>query len=116
MASVAAVRPDASARVPETASSAVPGVVLSTPLAGVAAAVRMSQDSLSAREVLGEIGALQARATSGTQRAGLGLARAQALAFLKRDDEACTALRSVRRTAAGTRYQSEIDRLLTYSC
>jgi predicted Ser/Thr protein kinase len=132
----AAVHPDSSAAwAPESALKAAPTTTAGAPVlptrsaavdpaavdaaaldSRVDAAVRRSQDSLSARDVLGEVSVLQARATSGPQRAGLGLARAQALAFLERDDEACTTLRSVRRMAVGTRYQSEIDRLLQYSC
>ncbi|MFL5606915.1 MAG: protein kinase domain-containing protein [Gemmatimonadaceae bacterium] len=81
----------------------------------VAALVTRSEDSLAAHQVLEDVRTLQARASSNADRAGLGLARAQALAFLRKDDEACTALRSVRRMSLGTRYQSGIDRLLKYS-
>jgi hypothetical protein len=81
----------------------------------VAALVTRSEDSLAAREVLDDVRALQSRASSNADRAGLGLAQAQALAFLRKDDEACTALRSVHGVSAGTRYQSGIDRLLKYS-
>jgi hypothetical protein len=82
----------------------------------VAALVTRSEDSLAARQVLNDVRTLQPRAASNADRAGLGLARAQALAFLRQEDEACRALRSVQRTSVGTRYQSDIDRLLQLSC
>jgi serine/threonine-protein kinase len=82
----------------------------------VAALVTRSGDSLAALQVLSDVRALQPRAASNTDRAGLGLARAQALAFRRREDEACKALRSVQSMSVGTRYQSDIDRLLQLSC
>jgi serine/threonine-protein kinase len=139
----AAVRPDSRvAWAPESALRAAPmtapgSQVVSTGLTGaaaqkpgdstpagaspsvasrVAALVARSTDSLAAREVLDDVRTLQVQASSDADRAGLGLARAQALANLRRDDEACTTLRAVRRVAVGTRYQLEIDRLLQLSC
>jgi hypothetical protein len=82
----------------------------------VAALVTRSGDSLAALQVLSDVRALQPRAASNADRAGLGLARAQALAFRRREDEACKALRSVQSMSVGTRYQSDIDRLLQLSC
>jgi serine/threonine-protein kinase len=139
---VAVVRPDSSAAwAPESALKAPTAAngapVLSTSLAGaptekrgnatpataaadvafrVAALVARSEDSLAARQVLDDVRALQPRASSNSDRAGLGLARAQALANLRRDDEACTALRSVRSMSVGTRYRTDIDRLIDLSC
>jgi hypothetical protein len=81
----------------------------------VAALVARSADSLAALQVLDDVRSLEPRASSNSDRAGLGLARAQALAFLDREDEACTALRSVRKLSEGTRYKTDIDRLLKYS-
>jgi serine/threonine-protein kinase len=140
---VAVVRPDSTAPwAPETALTAPPATaggtqLLSTSLTGVgarqpdkptpaaatndvesrvAAVVTRSGDSLAARQVLSDVRTLQPRAASNADRAGLGLARAQALAFLGQDDEACRALRSVQSMSVGTRYQSDIDRLLQLSC
>jgi hypothetical protein len=138
----AVVRPDSSAAWgPESALKAVPAAtvgtpgppVLSTSLAGtateernnstpapadvasrVSALVTRSADSLAARDVLDEVRVLQSRASSNTDRAGLGLARVQALANLGKEDESCTALRSVRSVSVGTKYETAINRLLKY--
>jgi hypothetical protein len=81
----------------------------------VADLVQRSGDSLAARQVLVDARSLEPRASSDADRAGLGLARAQALAYLDRQGEACSALQSVHKLSAGTRYQSKIDRLLQYT-
>jgi hypothetical protein len=84
--------------------------------ARVASVVAMSTDSPAARRALDEVTALAPQATSRSAHAGLGLARAQALAFLRRDAEACASLRSVKEISVGTRYESDISRLLKLSC
>jgi predicted Ser/Thr protein kinase len=84
--------------------------------ARVASLVMLSTDSSAARRALDEVSTLSPQATSRSERAGLGLAQAQALAFLQRDDEACSALNSVKGISAGTRYESDISRLLKLSC
>jgi hypothetical protein len=80
----------------------------------VSALVTRSGDSLAAAQVLADVTTLQARASSNEDRAGLGLAKVQALANLGKDDESCTALRSAHRLSAGTRYETAINRLLKY--
>jgi serine/threonine-protein kinase len=84
--------------------------------ARVASLVMLSTDSSAARRALDSVSALSPQATSRSERAGLSLARAQALAFLQRDDEACSMLKSVKGISAGTRYESDISRLLKLSC
>jgi serine/threonine-protein kinase len=84
--------------------------------ARVASLVVLSTDSSAARRALDSVSALSPQATSRSERAGLSLARAQALAFLQRDDEACSTLKSVKGISAGTRYESDISRLLKLSC
>ncbi|MDQ6633160.1 MAG: hypothetical protein M3Z10_00185 [Gemmatimonadota bacterium] len=83
----------------------------------VADLVQRSGDSLAARQVLNDVRNLESRATSDADRAGLGLglARAQALAYLDRQGDACSALHSVHKLSTGTKYQSKIDRLLQYT-
>jgi hypothetical protein len=104
-----------------------PEAAKGTPATGAAASdiearlpklLDLSSNERTAQEALDEAKRLEPRATRTSERVGLGLVKAQALGFLRRDnnDESCKVLRSIEARSKTTSYAKRIEYLLNASC